>query len=91
MGLIVTELNELRKLLADYKDGKVSREDLDAYISIYNQSDKRVRNALKYASVLLKAKMKKEAKALLRGNIVGNTENVSDKLPLYDRTVDRGK
>lgn len=91
MGLIVTELNELRKLLADYKDGKVSREDLDAYISIYNQSDKRVRNTLKYASVLLKAGMKKDAKALLSGNIVGDTDIVDDKLHLYDRTPDRGQ
>ena len=91
MGMIVTEINELRKLLASFRDGMISREDLDAQISIYNQTDKRVRNSLKYVSLLLKAGLKGDAKRLLKGNLLGETDEIKDELPLYDRTLERGK
>ena len=88
--MIVSELNELRKLLANFKDGAVSREDMFAQISIYNQTNKRVVNALKYASLLIKAGLKREAKNLLKGNLLGDTGDINDVLPLYDRTAERG-
>ena len=91
MGMIVTEMNELRKLLANFRDGSISREDLNAQLSVYNQTDKRVRNSLKYASLLLKVGMKREAKHLLKGNLLGETDEINDELPLYDRTKTRGK
>ena len=91
MGLIVKELNELRVLLGDYRDGKINKNELDAQISIYNQTDKRVRNSLQYAALLIKSGLKQDAKRLLKGNLLGETENINDELPIYNRTKDRGK
>lgn len=91
MGMIVSEINELRKLLADFRDGTVSREDMEAEIMIYNQTDKRVKSSLKYVAILLKAGLKSDAKKLLKGNLLGETEKINDSLPLYNRTNDRGK
>ena len=90
MGLIVTELNELRQLLANYKDGIITKDELDAQLSVYNQTDKRVRNSLQYAALLIKAGMKNDAKRLLKGNLLGETDSINDALPMYNRTEDRG-
>ena len=78
-------------MLGDYRDGKINKTDLDAQISVYNQTDKRVRNSLQYAALLIKAGLKREAKNLLKGNLLGQTEDINDELPLYDRTKDRGQ
>ena len=91
MGMIVTEINELRKLLANFRDGAVTREDLDTQVSIYNQTDKRVRNTLKYVSLLLKAGLKRDAKRVLNGNLLGETDEINDELPMYNRTAVRGR
>jgi hypothetical protein len=88
---MVTEINELRKLLGAFKDGEINREDLKAQLMVYNQVEKRVRNALTYVSLMTKVGMKREAKRALSGNLLGNTDDITDELPLYDRTKDRGK
>jgi hypothetical protein len=90
MGMIVTEINELRKLLARFRDGEITREDLSAEISVYKQVDNRAKSALTFVSLLIRAGLKREAKRALRGNLLGDTEEVNDELPLYDRTADRG-
>jgi hypothetical protein len=88
--MIVTEINELRKLLAGFRDGEITRDDLNAQISVYKQVDNRAKSALTYVSLLIRAGLKREAKKALKGDLLGDTEMLNDELPLYDRTADRG-
>jgi len=88
--MIVSEINELRKLLVDFKEGTVSREDLDAQVSIYKQTNRRVQNTLKVMSLMVKVGMKREVKKLLNQNLIGELDEITTPLPLYDRTKDRG-
>ena len=88
--MIVSEINELRKLLVDFKEGTVSREDLDAQVSIYKQTNRRVQNTLKVMSLMVKVGMKREVKKLLNQNLIGELDEITTPLPLYDCTKDRG-
>jgi hypothetical protein len=90
MSLVTTEINELRRLLVNFKDRTISREDLDAQLSIYNQTDKRVKSSLKQVSLMLKAGLKREAKQTLSGSLFEGDGNIDLALPIYDRTVHRG-
>jgi hypothetical protein len=89
--MIVTEINELRKLLANFRDGEVTTESLNAQISVYKQVDNRAKSALTFVSLLIRAGLKRDAKKLLRGNLLGDTDDITEELEMYDRTKDRGK
>jgi hypothetical protein len=89
--MIVTEINELRKLLANFRDGEVTTESLNAQISVYKQVDNRAKSALTFVSLLIRAGLKRDAKKLLRGNLLGDTDDINEELEMYDRTKDRGK
>jgi len=43
MGLIETEINELRSLLDDFKNKKTSADDTIVQVAIYSQIEKRLR------------------------------------------------
>jgi hypothetical protein len=89
--MIVTEINELRKLLANFRDGEVTTESLNAQISVYKQVDNRAKSALTFVSLLIRAGLKRDAKKLLRGNLLGDTDDINEELEMYDRTKNRGK
>jgi len=89
MKIVVEEINELRRLLTNYNDGRVKTEDLNAQISIYKQTNRRVQNLLKFVALLQKAGMKSEARRILKGNKVDI--EVQPRIEMYDRTKDRGK
>jgi predicted type IV restriction endonuclease len=59
MGLIEKEIKELRKLLDDFEQGKVTKEQVATRISIYKQTEQRMKLAIQ--AVNLVAKYKKDA------------------------------
>jgi hypothetical protein len=89
MGLLVQEINELRKMLKDFDGGSLSREDLSVKIGIYAQTEKRARLILTAAALSLKAGQKAFPKRISK-DLVGMDE-IDDTPPVYDRTIDRGK
>ena len=58
MGLIEIEIKELRQLLTDFEQGKVTKEQVALRISIYKQTEQRMKLAL--AAINLIAKYKKD-------------------------------
>ena len=89
--MMVTEINELRVLLMNFKDGKVTREDLDAQVSIYKQTNRRVQNVLKLMAMMIQVGMEAEVKRLLNKNLIGELDDIATPIRLYDRTKKRGK
>lgn len=59
MGLIEQEIKELRQLLSDFEQGKVTKEQVALRISIYKQTEQRMKLAIQ--AINLVAKYKKEA------------------------------
>jgi hypothetical protein len=53
--------------------------------------DNRAKSALTFVSLLIRAGLKRDAKKLLRGNLLGDTDDITEELEMYDRTKDRGK
>jgi N-methylhydantoinase B/oxoprolinase/acetone carboxylase alpha subunit len=90
MGMIVSEINELRQLLADFKDGSITRADLQAQIAVYSQIDKRVRSTLTWAGLMIKVGLKRDVKKILGGDIVGQIDDLKSP-EMYDRTKERGQ
>lgn len=89
MGLLTTEINELRQLLKNFKAGKVSAEDLNAQINLYNQTEKRARLILTAWTVAVKHKVA-SIDAEICNEIIGSEALDTSKEP-YNRTKDRGK
>lgn len=71
MGLLEVELKEIRQDLKHYRAGKISEEQVQTLIGMYSQTEKRMRLALKVASMASKYG-KKHIKQLLQSNLIGN-------------------
>ena len=77
MGLLVTEINELRQMLNAFDSGKLSAEDLNTKLGVYSQTEKR-------AKLILKAVSLGMSKDELTGGKID-----TKKIP-YNRTGSRG-
>ena len=71
MGLLETELKEIRQDLKHYRAGKLSAEQVQILISIYSQTEKRMRLAMQAMAITAKHG-KKHTKQLLQSNLIGN-------------------
>lgn len=71
MGLLEVELKEIRQDLKHYRAGKISEEQVQTLISMYSQTEKRMRLALQVVSMASKHG-KKHIKQLLKTNLIGN-------------------
>ena len=59
MGLIDNEIGELRKLLKDFEENEVTKQQVMTKIGIYSQIEKRMRLALEAINVIAKYKKDK--------------------------------
>lgn len=72
MGMIEQEYKELRQLLKDYKDGKVTAQQVNVQIGIYSQMEKRQKNAIMVQALAVKANNNRPIKNLIEQNVIGN-------------------
>ena len=59
MGLIDNEIGELRKLLKDFEENKVTKQQVMTKVGIYSQIEKRMRLALEAINIIAKYKKDK--------------------------------
>ena len=85
MGLIVTEINELRERLKNFDAGKITTEELMAAVHVYAQTERRMRLYL----TAMALGMKEGGQKVMR-DMIGEDKIDESKEP-YDRTKDRGK
>ena len=85
------DYNELQRLHAAFRDGKLpNKDDIDIELKFFKQKNRNVQTAISFVGLMHKCGLKREAKKMLR-NAIDNAEEIEYKLPLYDRTADRGK
>lgn len=84
MGLIVTEINELRQRLKNFDAGKIDVDELTAAVSVYAQTEKRMRLFLK---ALAMSQNNSDDRML---QMIGR-DTVDESDEPYSRTADRGK
>ena len=89
MGLIVTEINELRQRLRNFDDGKIDTNELTAAISVYTQTEKRMRLYLKAMSLGVKIGGVEIDDDIIKQML--GPGKIEEKKKLYDRTASRGK
>jgi hypothetical protein len=70
MGLIEEEISELRKLLKQLDNGKITSEQLYAKIAIYSQTEKRAKLLVNAWTLSLKSRM--VFSRLLKSNLIGD-------------------
>ena len=87
--LIITEINELRQRLKNFDAKVIDWNELTAAVSVYTQTEKRMRLYLKAISLGTKLGMKDVNDDLLR-QMLGYGE-VDTTPELKDRTASRGK
>ena len=88
MNLLITEINELRQRLKNFDSGKTDVNDLTAAVSVYTQTEKRMRLYLKAMGISMKLGWEIDAdllKQMLGSDIVDTTPE------LEDRTAMRGR
>lgn len=74
MGLIEQELKELRQLNKDLMSGKISEEHVNARVSIYSQTEKRMKIMLQAYG--LAAKHRGLLGRVVRSNLIGDGEAI---------------
>jgi len=72
MGVLEQEYNELHKLMADYKAGKVTDRQVDTQIKIFKAMEARQRNMIAIQVLDIKSRSRKPSNSLIRANIIGN-------------------
>jgi hypothetical protein len=86
MGLIPTEIEELRSLLKLMDQGKISHEQLVDKIAVYSQLEKRERLILQ--AFAIGAKNGKTLTRVLKSNLIGEMEAVdAGKSPSIEKII----
>ncbi len=71
MGLLDTEIKELRQMSKHFMAGKITAEQVQIQIAIFSQTEKRVKTMISIAMMAAKHG-KKHADRLMKTNLIGN-------------------
>ena len=89
--MLITEINEIRQDLRNFRNGKLAAEDFQIHLNAYKQTEKRARDFLTAWGLALKSgfptnsQIKRIAEELVGNEKIKLIENKPD------RTVNRGR
>lgn len=100
MGLIETELKEIRRDIKHFRSGKMNAEEVQTLIALYSQTEKRMRLILQVMGMAAKHG-KKHLNQMIKTNLIGNgtvidlsIEEIEEEkvlCPVQDRHITRSE